>query len=137
MKIPYFSRDPAYKTPFGAAKTGEDILFHLFLPLDCSQAFILFCKDGCGEINYRFWKTRRVEEDGCWWECLIRVEEPGLYYYRFTFDTPFGHNFLTCGAGGKALMNPTGGSFQLTVYDASFETPSWLRGGIVYQIFPD
>ena len=137
MKIPYFSRDPAYKTPFGAAKTGEDIIFRLFLPLDCSQAFILWCKDGCGEINYRFWKTKQKEEDGHWWECLIRVEEPGLYYYRFTFDTPFGHNVLTCGEGGKALMNPGGGSYQLTVYDASFETPSWLPGGIVYQIFPD
>ena len=137
MKIPYFSRDPAYKTPFGAAKTGEDIIFRLFLPLDCSQAFILWCKDGCHEINYRFWKTRKVEEDGSWWECLIRVEEPGLYYYRFTFDTPFGHNYLTCGKGGQALMDPNGGSYQLTVYDATFETPSWLYGGIVYQIFPD
>ncbi len=137
MKTPYFSRDPAYKTPFGAAKTGEDIIFRLFLPLDCSQAFILWCKDGYGEINYRFWKTTKKEEDGRWWECLIRVEEPGLYYYRFTFDTPFGHNYLTCGEGGAALMDPRGASYQLTVYDASFETPSWLPGGIVYQVFPD
>ena len=137
MKTPYFSRDPAYKTPFGAAKTGEDIIFRLFLPLDCSQAFLLWCKDGSGEIGYRFWKTKGEEADGCWWECLIRVEEAGLYYYRFTFDTPFGHNFLTCGEGGAAIMNPEGGSYQLTVYDASFTTPSWLPGGIVYQIFPD
>ena len=137
MKTPYFSRDPAYKTPFGAAKTGEDIIFRLFLPLDCSQAFILWCRDGCGEINYRFWKTKAVEKDGSWWECLIRVEEPGLYYYRFTFDTPFGHNYLTCGEGGAALMDPRGASYQLTVYDAAFQTPDWLKGGIAYQIFPD
>ena len=27
--------------------------------------------------------------------------------------------------------------FQVTVYDAAFETPDWLAGAIMYQIFPD
>ena len=27
--------------------------------------------------------------------------------------------------------------WQLTVYDKDFETPDWLKGGIIYQIFPD
>ncbi len=27
--------------------------------------------------------------------------------------------------------------FQITVYDASFATPDWLRRGVMYQIFPD
>src|SRR5699024_1019556 len=27
--------------------------------------------------------------------------------------------------------------WQLTVYDKNFQTPDWLEGGVMYQIFPD
>jgi 4-alpha-glucanotransferase len=28
-------------------------------------------------------------------------------------------------------------AFQITVYDRSFQTPDWMKGSILYQIFPD
>ena len=34
------------------------------------------------------------------------------------------------------LDNPPNG-FQLTVYEPAFQTPSWMAGAIMYQIFPD
>ena len=34
------------------------------------------------------------------------------------------------------LAEPTPG-FQITVYDPSFQTPDWLAGAVMYQIFPD
>ena len=29
------------------------------------------------------------------------------------------------------------GGFQITVYDRGFSAPEWLRGAVMYQIFPD
>lgn len=137
MKTPYFSRDSRYKTPFGAVAAGEQITFRLFLPLDCSGAELLFCRDGQPEQVRPFCRTHQQEPDGFWWECGLTLNEPGLHYYRFSFDTPFGHNILTCGMGGAAIMNPAGASYQLTVYDPAFTTPHWFKGGVMYQIFPD
>ena len=34
------------------------------------------------------------------------------------------------------LPEPLGG-FQITVYDRGFSVPEWLRGAVMYQIFPD
>ena len=34
------------------------------------------------------------------------------------------------------LPEPLGG-FQITVYDRGFSAPEWLRGAVMYQIFPD
>ena len=28
-------------------------------------------------------------------------------------------------------------SYQITVYDAAFSTPSWLKNAVIYQVFPD
>ena len=56
--------------------------------------------------------------------------EPGLvrYSFRLAGDIYFGEN----GVGGHE-MHP----WQITVYDAAFETPEWAEGAVMYQIFPD
>ena len=40
------------------------------------------------------------------------------------------------GAREFGVPEPLGG-FQITVFDRSFSTPAWLRGAVMYQIFPD
>ncbi|MBR3257745.1 MAG: glycoside hydrolase family 13 protein, partial [Eggerthellaceae bacterium] len=42
----------------------------------------------------------------------------------------------SCGPRDFGVPGPLGG-FQITVYDSSFATPDWLRGAVMYQIFPD
>lgn len=58
----------------------------------------------------------------------------GLYFYCFDLGNGKfigqGENFE-----GEITSNPT--EYQLTVYDKNFKTPDWLKGGIIYQIFPD
>lgn len=137
MRTPYFSREEQYKTPFGAVRAGQQVAFRLFLPADCRRAELLLREDQKAEASREFWRTDRWEAEGCWWECILTLSSPGLYFYRFAFDTPFGHTLLTRGRGGKAVMEPDGPPFQLTVYDPGFTTPAWLRGGVMYQIFPD
>lgn len=36
-----------------------------------------------------------------------------------------------------AILPPDGLAFQVTCYDPSFTTPSWLSGAVMYQLFPD
>ncbi len=57
--------------------------------------------------------------------------EIGLYYYYFESDSKeFTQNY-------EMLATENGGEhFQLVVYNASYTVPN-LKGGIIYQIFPD
>ena len=71
-----------------------------------------------------------------WWECDFTPEEPGLYFYQFEARTCRGVQRLSRGERGWAVFGGTW-RWQLTVYQAGFETPSWLEGGVMYQIFPD
>ncbi len=41
------------------------------------------------------------------------------------------------GTGESAQQTAYDNSYQLTVYDSTFTTPSWLRNAIIYQILPD
>ncbi len=138
MRTPYFSRDERYKTPFGAAPAGQAVSFRLFLPNDCGEALLWLWREGEPPAPHDFWRTEKSEAEGWWWECIVTPEQPGLWFYRFSFVSPFGANALTAGAGGAAALNdPAGEPYRLTVYHPAFTTPGWLKGGVLYQIFPD
>lgn len=56
----------------------------------------------------------------------------GLYFYQFTVDG------VTYGKGKNYNAEPYANElYQLTVYPQSYKTPNWIKGGIIYQIFPD
>lgn len=60
----------------------------------------------------------------------------GLYYYRFNADG------VLFGAGNELdaieeTDRNTSKSWQLTVYPADYSVPEWIKGGVIYQIFPD
>ena len=72
-----------------------------------------------------------------WWECDATPDAAGLYFYFFTIDTWRGQLSITRRFGGEGGIDGTGEHWQQTVYQAGFETPDWLSGGVMYQIFPD
>ena len=55
----------------------------------------------------------------------------GLYFYQFF------SNGVTYGMGKDFRAQPTNKRWQLTVYPENYTTPDWIKGGIIYQIFPD
>ena len=72
-----------------------------------------------------------------WWDITISYPEAGLYFYHFTYETPYGTGNIyqrSCGAG---IISPQGNDWQQTVYSKEYTTPDWVKGGIMYQIFPD
>lgn len=66
-------------------------------------------------------------------EISLRFNHCGLYFYRFELD---GRGF-GCGEMRKGVFSNYPRNWQITVFDPSYKTPDWMKGGIMYQIFPD
>jgi glycosidase len=71
-------------------------------------------------------------------ECKYKASGHGLYFYWFEIGTLQG-NFYICrdSKGTGKLYYDKKELFQLSVFDPDFTTPDWLKGGVMYQIFPD
>ncbi len=135
---PFDSRKSLYKSKFSAVKSGESLTLRLLLHKDAKadEAFLLLSKDG--EVEQKILLTQReCLEDYIFYDTEISLPS-GLYWYRFFYTSPFGNYFVTKVNGvGIVNLEPIGASWQLTVYDSDFKTPDWIKGGIIYQIFPD
>ena len=58
----------------------------------------------------------------------------GLYWY--CFDLKDG-SFIGADDDFKGVVTNDPVYFQLSVFSSDFSVPKWLKGGIIYQIFPD
>lgn len=140
MYIPYNSRLEYHKSIFGAMKTDQTVTFRIILPRDfCCHAAKLAIKkaeaDEYGYINMQWDCMEGVGEE--WWKVDFTAEKAALYKYHFEYDTSWGTSRIYHAGNGLAAIKGDGEDWQLTVYDKDFHTPEWLRGGIIYQIFPD
>ncbi|MDR0918374.1 MAG: glycoside hydrolase family 13 protein [Oscillospiraceae bacterium] len=146
----YDSWNTEYKKPFGAIKKGSKCQFTIKLPkymkLDFAPVMV-FYRSGFKErfINMTLQDEVVVNEDG--W---TSEEENNYYVYTAEFsanhiDVHYYYFAVTIGGIRQYIKrkNRHTGSldgkdvFQLTVYDAEFKTPDFVKGGVMYQIFPD
>ncbi len=140
MYIPYNSRLEYHKSIFGAVKTGQTVTFRIILPRDfcCHAARLAIKKAEAAE--YSFINMQWDCMEGCgeeWWKIDFTAEDAALYNYHFEYDTSWGTSRIYHVGNGIAAIKGEGDDWQLTVYDKNFHTPEWLKGGIIYQIFPD
>lgn len=137
MKI-FDSWDSYHKTPFGAIRQGEKCSFMLRIPknvpLELPPILVIFRK-GCKERFVTFMETAETDEytefQG---EFVPRFA--GVHSYYFVLVSGAKRSYIKRGDGGNGVIGE-GGLFQLTVYEEKFSTPSFLKGGVMYQIFPD
>lgn len=125
------------KTPFGAVAQGQSVIFTLFTPpdLQIQQPRFAFCKDGC-PVEYRIMHpTASIDGQVCF-TINMQFEEVGLYFYYFDLWKDYTKVFRGEDNNGY-LSQQEGASWQLTVYQKDFATPAQLKGGVMYQIFPD
>ena len=137
--VPYRSRSTIHKTPFGAVPARDEITFRVVLPRDMGCRGVRLCwgdYDGAWETSANFGWERMERDWEEWWACRLKIEEPGLYRYRFTYDSDGGGGVIGDEGGGVGCAGE-GAYWQLTVYDKAFALPDWVPGGILYQIFPD
>ena len=139
MYIPYNSRYEYHKSIFGAVRTMQSVVLRIILPRDfcCHHARLVISKDG-GAQQYIDMQWDCMQGDGEeWWRVEFCPVESGFYEYRFEYDTPWGTSRIFNAGEGVGKIREDGSCWQLTVYDKTFTTPDWLKGGLIYQIFPD
>lgn len=135
MHLFHNSQDPACRWPLGALPTGSTVRLTLFA-------------QGAKAVTLRTWNGEEMSFDmkpsglSGWEISLPMPRHPGLLWYDFRVEDERGRR-LYCGnaadklggLGASYFDSPP--SFQITVYDPAFDPPSYLREGIMYQIFPD
>ncbi len=97
-------------------------------------------KDGEDMVDYPMYWAGMNGEDKEIWDIEMEITSPGLYFYHFDYESSWGRGSIFLkenGIGAIANGIEMQSAWQLTVYDAAFETPDWMKGGIIYQIFPD
>ena len=122
----YNPLDEFCKNPTGAVKENEEVVFRI--KCNSNKCALVITKDGSNCSCHH----EMIKKDG-YFEISLCIDV-GLYWYYFDMcNGEFvgkGENFL-----GELSRYPQG--FQLTVSKSNYCVPSWLKGGIIYQIFPD
>ncbi|NLW78603.1 MAG: glycoside hydrolase family 13 protein [Ruminococcaceae bacterium] len=134
----YNSWQQSSKTPFGAVKAGEAVRITIRVPagIHCETPILFLQKDG-GSTAAQYPLQPAGREDGAdVFTVRFTVDAVGLHFYWF--DLWVNYQKLYQGAYGEAVLaTEEGKKFVLTVYDPAFRTPEAVRGGVMYQIFPD
>ncbi len=113
----------------GTIKQGETLSFKVdSLGEECN--LIIFSDKTGKEVVY---PMERV--DGSFSVAVSNLEV-GLYFYYFDCDgILFGRNEYLEAVAYSDIDSLQ--KYQLTVYKKNYSTPDWLKGGVIYQIFPD
>ncbi len=124
----YDSRDPRYKTPYGAVSSGTQVSFTLRPPrAECYSHASLTARfeSRFNEIvvSKMSWQGHELGQD-LFSTKLDTAGYVGLIWYSFRLEKLDGRT--------QDL-----GPYQLTVYDGEEDIPAWFGEGTTYQIFPD
>ena len=123
---PFFDPlDTKYKSITGAVQ--QNTILDFFVSAEgYNEAYFILEPDGGFEKAYPMQKT-----SGGFF-VSVKTEIIGLYGYFFIID---GARY---GSSRELfLIRDSLKTFQLTVYSNDYKTPDFLKGGIIYQIFPD
>ena len=128
------ARRGEYRRPFGAVRCGkETVLRFRLLGGAPTGAALLLWGDG-------FRRELPMTREGNFYSCRFAApEEPAALWYAFRLEDEKGLRWLRPGEDGfrGRLCDKPGDGFRLTVFRADFDTPSWFRRSVMYQIFPD
>lgn len=93
------------------------------------------------------WLGMTVDADGVWSvtvraaEVCAPEEQSGLFYFRFEFDTRYGHLIYAKADGDfhpvYKWKDENVHAFQWTVTEDGYRTPDSFAGGIMYHVFVD
>lgn len=120
----YFKYDPLnefYKSVRGGVAENTNVLFKV--ESDASCVTLRIYGDN-GHID------RLLTKNGNFFECSLSFER-GLFFYVFIADE------VVFGGDKQLIATANGNPWQLTVYPSDYCTPDWIKGNIIYQIFPD
>lgn len=137
MTILFDSHNSDSKDPFGAVKAGQPVRFCVRCGRNDADVRIIVRND-TSTFEQRV-TLLPAETDGAGltaYRGTVTLVSADLYFYRF--EIRLQETLLFCGRSGSRLQSGDWlPEWQLTVYSADFSTPDWVKGGVMYQIFPD
>ena len=135
---PFDSRNNLYRNKFGSMAEGETLRLSLLLHKDACvyDAFLIIREDSDSQPQEVHLERGEWIEDYQYFSGEITLTE-GLYWYSFRYTSAHGDFEVKRTGESLGCVTSDGECWQQTVYSADFETPDWLNGGIIYQIFPD
>lgn len=138
MSLPLFDCfDTNYKHPFGALRRGQTSIFNVRIPkyMAVSELTLVMFRPGHKE---RFIGLILQDESGDdnIYSCTFAPNNTGLHHYYFTCILDGRRRYIKRHGASEGVFEGEE-LFQLTVFDENLYTPEFIRGGIMYQIFPD
>lgn len=139
IEIFHNSHDINYRNPFGAVPTGSVVETGLKVTAETAVTSVFLRVFADGKQSYT---PMELSSDGLYRAKINVGEKPLLIWYDFVIETENETLYYISSDGGlggigKAVMDESANSYQITVYDKSYHTPKWFRERIMYQIFPD
>lgn len=117
--------DKNCKSVSGGVEKNHPIVFCVYS--DAEKISLVLRKDGESPKSFSMMKQKGF------FTCTVTVENAGLYWYYFSFGNGY---YLSATDNLTAKYSREMNSYQLTVFEKNV-TPDWLKGGVMYQIFPD
>lgn len=147
-----------YRSPFGAVPQGTAITLRLRGPLGLTNpevrlwnaagnpnetdipmqpvplpSSVIAAQTGDNASDYSWWQATIPASDvttlaNIWYQFEAQCNGQTVYY---------DDNGAQLEGVGQAGFSDGGPSYQISVYQDSFQTPSWLRHAVIYEIFPD
>ena len=137
MQLYHDSRSLDCRAPLGAVKCGTVVRFRLFGAYGAQQVKLIFIVDHKAESV-----PMEMLYDGAFETRHPMPGAPSVAWYYFEVERPacatkyYGNARDMLGGVGECC-DGVPPAFQITVYDPAYQTPAYLRGGVMYQIFPD
>ncbi len=135
MKLYHNTRSMACRHPMGPVPVGSQVCLRLLGAADARETTLRVWQDG----HQTTYPMQRTEDDI--FEVTLTLDRIGLTWYDFEVLTLDGRTVrygnAPDGMGGVGQISDWPLAFQITVYDSTWQVPSYMREGIMYQIFPD
>ena len=138
----YNSWNKSCKNPFGSVCCEEEIEFNFYAKNTTGAVFLVFTlddktyKEQMHPVSHNRNDNLKVytikytaPKDPCLLWYYFELHEGGNVHY-------YGNNEEALGGEGLVYYHAPK-EYQLTVYKKNINTPSWLKNGIIYQIFVD
>ena len=138
MSLPLFDCfDTNYKHPFGAQRRGQKSVFTVRIPkyMAVSDLTLVMFRPGYKERFIGLILQDESGEDNIY-SCDFVPNNTGLHHYYFTCILDGRRRYIKRHGASEGVFEGEE-LFQLTVFDENLYTPEFIRGGIMYQIFPD
>lgn len=142
MIIEHNSQSLLCRTPFGAAVCGKKVHLRILIgECDWPESVMLSYRFNGEDYKEHMYFHSVISDMNLYETVLTLPEKPGILFYFFEIHAGgecvyYSNNDARLGGIGK-ICDKDPLCYQITVYDKSYKTPDWFKGGVMYQIFPD